>query len=175
MQCGRTPGRWMRNQIWRTGGCWHSNSVATGPDAAHRGDVRRLQEDPGQDGGNGDEDSRGRLRDPGRRLFHARVRGGAGQDRGCHFEATRNPDDQMGTGVGTDGQILHARPARRVHRFQAEVHQALFQPDRSRHQGYLAIHRRGQGGTFPDDDHSYGVDEKEYDKFVSMVEKRKRR
>jgi len=30
-----------------------------------------------------------------------------------------------------------------------------------------------KSGTFPDDDHSYGVDEKEYEKFVSMVEHRK--
>ena len=30
-----------------------------------------------------------------------------------------------------------------------------------------------KAGNFPDDDHSYGVDEKEYEKFVSMVEKRR--
>jgi 3-methyl-2-oxobutanoate hydroxymethyltransferase len=30
-----------------------------------------------------------------------------------------------------------------------------------------------KGGTFPDDDHSYGVDEKEYEKFLGLVEKRK--
>ena len=28
-------------------------------------------------------------------------------------------------------------------------------------------------GSFPDDDHSYGVDDKEYEKFVNLVEKRK--
>ena len=32
-----------------------------------------------------------------------------------------------------------------------------------------------KSGTFPDDDHSYGVDEKEYEKFLSLVEKRKHR
>ncbi len=30
-----------------------------------------------------------------------------------------------------------------------------------------------KSGAFPDDDHSYGVDEKEYEKFLSLVEKRK--
>jgi 3-methyl-2-oxobutanoate hydroxymethyltransferase len=32
-----------------------------------------------------------------------------------------------------------------------------------------------KAGKFPDEDHSYGVDEKEYDKFLSLVEKRKQR
>ena len=27
--------------------------------------------------------------------------------------------------------------------------------------------------TFPDDDHTYGVDDKEYEKFLTMIEKRK--
>ena len=30
-----------------------------------------------------------------------------------------------------------------------------------------------KSGAFPDDDHSYGVDDKEYEKFLGMVEKRK--
>jgi 3-methyl-2-oxobutanoate hydroxymethyltransferase len=30
-----------------------------------------------------------------------------------------------------------------------------------------------KAGTFPDDDHSYSVDEKEYEKFLGLVEKRK--
>ena len=32
-----------------------------------------------------------------------------------------------------------------------------------------------KAGAFPDDDHSYGVDEKEYEKFLGLVEKRKHR
>jgi 3-methyl-2-oxobutanoate hydroxymethyltransferase len=28
-------------------------------------------------------------------------------------------------------------------------------------------------GVFPDDDHSYGVNEEEYEKFLNLVEKRK--
>jgi len=30
-----------------------------------------------------------------------------------------------------------------------------------------------KGGTFPDDDHSYGVDEAEYERFLGLVEKRR--
>jgi 3-methyl-2-oxobutanoate hydroxymethyltransferase len=30
-----------------------------------------------------------------------------------------------------------------------------------------------KGGTFPDDDHSYGVDQKEYEKFLDRVQKRR--
>jgi 3-methyl-2-oxobutanoate hydroxymethyltransferase len=30
-----------------------------------------------------------------------------------------------------------------------------------------------KSGRFPDDDHSYGVDDKEYEKFLRLVEKRK--
>ncbi len=30
-----------------------------------------------------------------------------------------------------------------------------------------------KAGTFPDDDHSYGVDAKEYEKFLGLVERRK--
>lgn len=28
-------------------------------------------------------------------------------------------------------------------------------------------------GRFPDDDHSYGVDDREYEQFVNLVEKRR--
>ena len=65
------------------------------------------------------------------------------------------------------------RPARRGHRLQAEIHQALCQADRgcgSRHQ---AICERGQRGLLPDDDHSYTVNEAEYEKFARMVAKRR--
>ena len=32
-----------------------------------------------------------------------------------------------------------------------------------------------KSGKFPDEDHSYGVDDKEYEKFLALVEKRKHR
>jgi 3-methyl-2-oxobutanoate hydroxymethyltransferase len=41
--------------------------------------------------------------------------------------------------------------------------------------GIDAYIRDVKAGTFPDDDHSYGVDDKEYEKFLSLVEKRKHR
>ena len=67
----------------------HPDRLAHRPDAAHRGHVRRLP-DPGQDRRRGDEDPGGRARDPGRRLLHARVRGGAGEDRRGDLEAARD-------------------------------------------------------------------------------------
>ena len=30
-----------------------------------------------------------------------------------------------------------------------------------------------KNGQFPDDDHTYGVDEREYEKFLDLIEKRK--
>jgi 3-methyl-2-oxobutanoate hydroxymethyltransferase len=58
------------------------------PTASHIGlthdrHVRRLQ-DPGPHGRGRDEDPRGCLRDPGRRLLHAGVRGGPCEDRTDH-------------------------------------------------------------------------------------------
>jgi 3-methyl-2-oxobutanoate hydroxymethyltransferase len=32
-----------------------------------------------------------------------------------------------------------------------------------------------KSGKFPDEDHSYAVDDKEYDRFLTLVEKRKHR
>ncbi len=69
----------------------HSHRVAHRAHAAHHRDVRRLQ-DPGPHRRGGDEDPRGRARDPGRGLLHARVRGGAGEDREGDLGAARDPD-----------------------------------------------------------------------------------
>ena len=41
------------------------------------------------------------------------------------------------------------RPARRLHRLQAQVHQALRQPDRGRGQGHHAVHHGGEGRHLP--------------------------
>ena len=41
------------------------------------------------------------------------------------------------------------RPARRVHRLQAQVHQALLQPHRGRGQGHRAVHRGSEGRHVP--------------------------
>src|SRR6185295_5233716 len=115
--------------------CRHSDRFAHRPYAAHDRDVRRVP-DPGAHGRGSDEDPRGRARDPGRGLLHARIRGCTGKDRGGHLEAARDPDDRHRRGRRhrrPDPALL--RPARRVHRLQAEVHQALREPDRGRDRG----------------------------------------
>ena len=69
----------------------HSDRIPYRPDAAYHRDVRRLQ-DPGPHRGRGDENSRRRAGDRGRRLLHARIRSGAGEDRQAHLRATDDPD-----------------------------------------------------------------------------------
>ena len=39
--------------------------------------------------------------------------------------------------------------------------------------GLKAYVEEVKNGRFPDDDHSYGVDDKEYEKFLNLVEKRR--
>ena len=70
------------------GRCRHPDRLAHRPHAAHHRDVRRLQ-DPGPHGGRRHEDPGGRARDRGRRLLHAGVRGGAGEDRQADLRAAR--------------------------------------------------------------------------------------
>ena len=65
--------------------------LAYRPDAAHDRDVRRLQ-DPGPDRRRRDENPGGRAGDRGCRLLHARIRGGAGQDRQADLRATHHSD-----------------------------------------------------------------------------------
>ena len=40
-------------------------------------------------------------------------------------------------------------------------------------QGLKAYVDEVKTGRFPDDDHSYGVDDREYEQFVNLVEKRR--
>ena len=70
------------------GRCRHPDRLAHRPDAAHHRHVRRLQ-DPGPHGRGRHEDPGGRARHRGRRLLHAGVRGGAGQDRQADLRAAR--------------------------------------------------------------------------------------
>ncbi len=111
------------------------------------------------------------------------------QDAGCfmlEFEAVpakmaaviskqlQIPTIGIGAGVGTDGQILLCHDLLGVF--------TDFKPKYTKHfsnltemavKGISQYIAEVKAGTFPDDEHSYGVDDKEYEKFVTMVEKRK--
>ena len=84
------------------------------------------------------------------------------------------PTIGIGAGVGTDGQILLCYDLLGVF--------TDFKPKFTKRYAKLTevavgsiseYVREVKEGEFPDDDHSYGVDEAEYEKFAAMVEKRK--
>lgn len=111
------------------------------------------------------------------------------QDAGCfmlEFEAVPGriasliskqleiPTIGIGAGVGTDGQILLCYDLLGVF--------TDFKPKFTKRYAKLtevAVDAIGQyvrevkDGTFPDDEHTYGIDEAEYEKFASMIEKRR--
>ena len=111
------------------------------------------------------------------------------QDAGCfmlEFEAVpakiaaviskqlQIPTIGIGAGVGTDGQILLCYDLLGVFTdFKPKFTKRYSNLTEVALKGITQYISEVKAGTFPDDDHSYGVDEKEYDKFVSMVEKRK--
>jgi len=84
------------------------------------------------------------------------------------------PTIGIGAGVGTDGQILLCYDLLGVFTdFKPKFTKRYSNLTEVALKGISQYISEVKAGTFPDDDHSYGVDEKEYDKFVSMVEKRK--
>ena len=113
----------------------------------------------------------------------------ATQDAGCfmlEFEAVpakiaavvskqlEIPTIGIGAGVGTDGQILLCHDLLGVFTdFKPKFTKRFANLTEVAVKGITQYIAEVKAGTFPDDDHSYGVDEKEYEKFLTLVEKRK--
>src|SRR5512140_78170 len=86
------------------------------------------------------------------------------------------PTIGIGAGVGTDGQILLCHDLLGVFTdFKPKFTKRFANLTEVAVKGITQYIQEVKAGTFPDDDHSYGVDEKEYDKFLTLVEKRKHR
>ena len=84
------------------------------------------------------------------------------------------PTIGIGAGVGTDGQILLCHDLLGVFTdFKPKFTKRYANLTEVAVNGIKAYIADVKGGSFPDDDHSYGVDEKEYEIFLNLVEKRK--
>ncbi len=84
------------------------------------------------------------------------------------------PTIGIGAGVGTDGQILLCHDLLGVFTdFKPKFTKRFANLTEVAVKGISQYVAEVKAGTFPDDDHSYGVDEKEYEKFLSLVENRK--
>jgi len=84
------------------------------------------------------------------------------------------PTIGIGAGVGCDGQILLCHDLLGVFTdFKPKFTKRFANLTEVAVKGITQYINEVKAGTFPDDDHSYGVDEKELEKFVSLVEKRK--
>jgi 3-methyl-2-oxobutanoate hydroxymethyltransferase len=84
------------------------------------------------------------------------------------------PTIGIGAGVGTDGQILLCHDLLGVFTdFKPKFTKRFSNLTEVAVRGISQYIAEVKAGTFPDDDHSYGVDEKEYEKFLSLVEKRR--
>ncbi len=84
------------------------------------------------------------------------------------------PTIGIGAGVGCDGQILLGHDLLGMFTdFKPKFTKRYANLTEAALKGITQYITEVKGGTFPDDEHSYGVDEKEYEKFLSMVEKRK--
>src|SRR5687768_7921441 len=84
------------------------------------------------------------------------------------------PTIGIGAGVGTDGQILLCHDLLGVFTdFKPKFTKRFSNLTEVAVKGITQYIQEVKAGTFPDDDHSYGVDEKEYEKFLNLVERRK--
>jgi 3-methyl-2-oxobutanoate hydroxymethyltransferase len=111
------------------------------------------------------------------------------QDAGCfmlEFEAVPGkiakliseqleiPTNGIGAGAGTDGQILLCYDLLGVFTdFKPKFTKRFANLTEVAVGGIQQYVREVKEGIFPDDDHTYGVDENELEKFVTMVERRK--
>src|ERR1700704_3344429 len=84
------------------------------------------------------------------------------------------PTIGIGAGVGCDGQILLCHDLLGVFTdFKPKFTKRFANLTEVALKGITQYITEVKAGTFPDDDHSSGVDEKEYEKFLALVEKRK--
>jgi len=111
------------------------------------------------------------------------------QDAGCfmlEFEAVPGkiaaliseqleiPTIGIGAGVGTDGQILLCYDLLGVFTdFKPKFTKRFGKLTEVAVEGIAQYVKEVKEGTFPDDDHTYGVDEAEFEKFAAMVAQRK--
>jgi len=84
------------------------------------------------------------------------------------------PTIGIGAGVGTDGQILLCYDLLGVFTdFKPKFTKRYANLTEVAVKGIAAYVQDVKAGTFPDDDHSYGVDDKEYERFLGLVQKRR--
>ena len=84
------------------------------------------------------------------------------------------PTIGIGAGVGTDGQILLCHDLLGVFTdFKPKFTKRYARLTEVAVAGIKEYVREVKDGAFPDDDHSYGVNEAEYEKFAAMVENRR--
>jgi len=84
------------------------------------------------------------------------------------------PTIGIGAGVGTDGQILLCYDLLGVFTdFKPKFTKRYANLTEVAVQGIGAYVKEVKAGTFPDDDHSYGVDDREYEKFLGLVQRRR--
>ena len=84
------------------------------------------------------------------------------------------PTIGIGAGAGTDGQILLCYDLLGVFTdFKPKFTKRYANLTEVVVNGISQYASEVREGTFPDDDHSYGVDDNEYETFASMVEKRR--
>jgi 3-methyl-2-oxobutanoate hydroxymethyltransferase len=84
------------------------------------------------------------------------------------------PTIGIGAGSGTDGQILLSYDLLGVFTdFKPKFTKRYANLTEVAVAGLKAYAADVREGRFPDEDHSYGVDDREYERFLGMVEKRR--